>query len=272
MTRFAAPTHHRLPDPLGPTCPDSGIPAGASVSGAPVPEPVLPGLSIVLPCFNEEDSVADAIRGAAAAAACVSDDYEILVVDDGSTDGTAAVVTSFVGGGGRVRLLLHLDSRGYGSALRTGIEAARMPWVLLTDADLQFDLQELQDFVMLSGSADLVVGYRVLRRDPLGRRLNGAAWTWLMGRLFRLPVRDVDCAFKLIRRDVLERVTLTSDGALISAELLVKSRAAGARILEHGLPHRPREAGRGSRSPGAFRELAAQQRSLRRLARPASRV
>jgi hypothetical protein len=92
--------------------------------------------------------------------------------------------------------------------------------------------------------------------------------------MFRLPVRDVDCAFKLIRRDVLERVTLTSDGALISAELLVKSRAAGARILEHGLRHRPREAGvqPGARSAGAFRELAAQQRSLRRLARPASGV
>src|SRR5262245_22187432 len=172
----------------------------------PLPEPIeavgrLPGLSVVLPCFNEAGNVAEAIRQAAAAAARTSREYQIVVVDDGSTDGTAEAAAPFVDGGRRVRLLVHPENRGYGAAVRSGIEAASMPWVLLTDADLQFDLQDLDDFVALSESADLIAGRRILRSDPLRRRLNGAAWSWLVRRMFRLPVRDVDCAFKLVRRD-----------------------------------------------------------------------
>jgi hypothetical protein len=226
----------------------------------------LPGLSVVLPCRDEQAGVANAIRKATAAAARTSEDYEIIVVDDGSTDRTAAEAARFVGESLRGRLFVHPDSRGYGAALRTGIAAARMPWVLLVDADLQFDVRDLEDFALLAGSADLIAGRRVLRRDSLDRRVGDAAWNWLVRRLFRLPVRDVDCAFKLVRRDLLEQVTLSSDSTLISAELLVRCRAAGARILEHGVHARPRTGGEQSGARRhALRELAAQQRTLRRL-------
>jgi glycosyltransferase involved in cell wall biosynthesis len=231
---------------------------------------VLPGLSIILPCLNEEDNVADAIRAATKAARANSAEHEVLVVDDGSTDATSEIASRFVDGTGRVRLLVHPHNRGYGAAVRTGIEAARMPWLLLTDADLQFDLGQLEDFVSLAPSADVVAGRRIMRQDPLGRRMTGAAWSALTGRLFRLPVSDVDCAFKLIRRDLLDRVHLASDGAMVSAELLAKLQAEGARVIEHGVRHRARVAGEQSgASPRvvarAFRELARQHRELRRL-------
>jgi glycosyltransferase involved in cell wall biosynthesis len=227
-------------------------------------------VSIVLPCFNEEDNVADAIRAATKAARDNAEDFEVIVVDDGSTDRTSEVASDFVDGSGRARLLVHPHNRGYGAALRTGIEAARQPWVLLTDADLQFDLAQLEEFAALAQSADVVAGRRMMRQDPLGRRINGALWSALTRRLVRVPVSDVDCAFKLIRRDVLERVHLTSDGALVSAELLVKLKAEGARIIEHGVRHRARVAGEQSGAnprvvARAFRELARQQRELRRL-------
>jgi glycosyltransferase involved in cell wall biosynthesis len=231
---------------------------------------VLPGVSIVLPCFNEQDNVADAIRAAIKAARDNALIYEVIVVDDGSTDRTSEVASELVDGTGLVRLLVHPHNRGYGAALRTGIGAARQPWVLLTDADLQFDLDQLEDFAMLACSADVVAGRRILRQDTVGRRVNGALWSALVRRLFRVPVTDIDCAFKLIRRDLVENVHLESSGALVSAELLVKLKAQGARIVELGVRHRARVAGEQSgASPRvvarAFRELAHQQRELRRL-------
>jgi glycosyltransferase involved in cell wall biosynthesis len=236
------------------------------------PAPVLPGLSIVLPCFNEEANVADAIRAAAGAAAPVSAGYEILVVDDGSTDSTSAIAARFVQRDPRVRLIVHAGNRGYGDALRSGLKAATMPWVLLTDADLQFDLRDLEDFVRLAGSSDLVVGWRVLRQDPPRRRMNAAAWNLLVRSLFDLPVHDVDCAFKLVRRDLLDRFQLESSGAMISTELIVRSIAAGARVAEMPVRHKPRVAGEQSGANlrvvlRAFRELARLRATLRQLSR-----
>ena len=233
---------------------------------------LLPGLSIVLPCFEEEDNVARAITTAADAAACVSTDFEIVVVDDGSTDRTSEIASRYVTGSGLVRLLVHPENRGYGAALRTGLAAARMPWVLIADADLQFDFGELGDFAQLARSADLVAGRRVDRQDPLGRRMNAAAWNWLMRTLFDLPVRDVDCAFKLLRRELLDGIALTSTGALFSTELLIACRAQGARIVEHDVRHRPRVAGEPSGGRlsvivRAFGELAREYASLRTLSR-----
>src|SRR2546423_7441198 len=142
-----------------------------------------------------------------------------------------------------------------------------MPWVLLTDADLQFDLAELEQFLPAAAHADIVMGWRIARRDPLNRRINASAWNWLVRRMFRLPVRDVDCAFKLIRRELLERFTLEATGAMISTELVVKSLAAGGRLEELGVHHRPRVAGEQSgASPRvvarAFFELARLRRTL----------
>jgi glycosyltransferase involved in cell wall biosynthesis len=222
--------------------------------------PRLPGLTVVLPCFNEADNVAQAIHEATWAAVSNADEYQIIVVDDGSTDGTAQIAAEVARSVPHVRVVQHDQNRGYGAALVSGLRAARMPWVLLTDSDLQFDLEQLADFVPLTPEADLVVGWRIARRDPLHRRVNAAAWNWLVRHTLDLRVRDVDCAFKLIRREAVEGLPLTSSGAMISTELLVRARADGARIRELGVEHRPRPAGEPSGANPrvvlrAFREL-----------------
>src|SRR5947208_659256 len=191
-------------------------------------ESTLPGLSIVLPCFNEEANVSQAVREALLAASRVTRRYEVIVVDDGSEDETATVAALLAMRDRRVRLVVHPENRGYGTALRSGIDAATMPWVLLTDADLQFDLAQIEDFLPYTGSYDLIVGQRLERRDPLPRRANAAAWNWLMRRMFALPVHDVDCAFKLVRRECLERIDLVASGAMISTELVAKLLQGGA--------------------------------------------
>src|SRR4051812_5863653 len=231
------------------------------VTDAPaMPDDRLTSLSVVLPCHDEEENVSAAIREAAAAAAASAAAYEVLVVDDGSTDATRAIAAAASFNDPRVRVLVHERNRGYGAALRTGIAAARCDWILLTDSDLQFDLSELARFVEPAHRHDVVVGYRLARMDPPMRRANAYAWNRLVGRVFDLDVRDVDCAFKLIRTDLAQRVRLTADGAMISTELLARARLHGASIAEFGVRHRPRVAGRQSGADpavviGAFREL-----------------
>lgn len=249
--------------------------SGTAASEAMRAPSALAGLSVVLPCFNEELNVSEAVRSASAAAARCAHAWEIIVVDDGSSDETATIAGLLVEADPHVRLVIHAHNRGYGDALRSGIDAARMPWVFITDADLQFDLGELEDLLPASERADLLVGWRIQRQDPVNRRLNAAAWNALMRLVFDLPVRDVDCAFKLARRSLLQDCRLTSSGAMISTELLVKCLAAGARLEEFGVHHRPRTAGRQSgASPRvvlrAFRELAALRRSLQQLATASS--
>jgi hypothetical protein len=239
-------------------------------------ELLLGGLTVVLPCFDEEDNVAEAIRQAATAAQAASIEYEIIVVDDGSRDETARIAAAIADSDRRVRLIMHSGNRGYGAAVCSGVRAARMPWILLTDADLQFDLGDLSDFVAYTQTADLIVGWRVLRQDPLRRRVNGAAWSWLVRRLFRIGVRDVDCAFKLVRADLAQSLPLRSTGAMISTELIVQALASGARLEEIGVRHRPRIAGDQSGARPlvvlrAFRELTSLRSSLqaaRRVATP----
>jgi glycosyltransferase involved in cell wall biosynthesis len=221
----------------------------------------LTGLTIVLPCFDEAENLPDAVRYATEAAERCALTHEIVVVDDGSSDETVAVAGALAARDSRIRLIVHAENLGYGAALRSGIAAARQPWVLLTDADLQFDFGELADFLPFVPSADLIVGWRILPQGPVGRRLAGALWNRFVIAAFDLPVRDVDCAFRLVRRELLERIDLRSGGVLLGTELLVKSRAAGARITQIPIHHRARVAGRQA-GPGP--RLAA--RTLRELA------
>lgn len=207
---------------------------------------VLPGVSIVLPCRDEEANVAAAVRMACRAGGMYAQAYEVIVVDDGSRDATHAVATRLAAGDPHVHVVAHPRNRGYGAALRTGIAAARQPWVLLTDADLQFDLVDLAGFVPLAAEHDLIAGFRRQRNDPRRRRVAAAAWNRLVDRVLGLHVRDVGCAFKLVRRELLAELELTSSGPVISAELLARSRARGARICERGVRHLPRNAGRQS--------------------------
>lgn len=273
MTSIAQPLSPPGTEPLDGRRPGSSPPTTAP--GPPVrvrrrlPN-ALTGLTVVLPCFNEAENVAEAIGAAVDAAQSCATDYEIVVVDDGSTDETSAIAAERAATDPHVRLVVHAHNRGYGEAVRSGIDAARMPWLLLTDADLQFDLRELEDFLADAADADFVMGWRVLRRDAWHRRMNAAAWNRLVGRMFHLPVRDVDCAFKLVRTQLAQEAQLTSKGAMISTELLVKCLADGARLREHPVHHRPRPAGESSgASPKvivrAFRELAALRRTLRTL-------
>jgi glycosyltransferase involved in cell wall biosynthesis len=200
-------------------------------------------LSIVLPAYNEEDNVEAAVAEATVAAEQLVAEHEIVVVDDGSADSTAARVRRLAAADPRIRLVEHGRNRGYGEALRSGFLASRLDFVFFTDADLQFDMGELVLLLPYAGTVDVVAGYRINRQDKLTRRIAARAWNWLVRVLFYVPVRDIDCAFKLFERRVLREVDIESVGAMVNTEVMVKLGRSGASVVEVGVHHRPRRAG-----------------------------
>lgn len=200
-------------------------------------------LTIFFPCYNEEDNVERAAKAALEAAPLVTDDFEVIIVNDGSKDKTGQIADRLAAEDSRVRVIHHPRNRGYGAALTSGYRGATKDAIFYTDGDLQFDLKEITKLWPLMADYDVITGYRIKRQDPFIRKLNSYGWTTLTKILFRLPVRDVNCAFKLFRREVIANMELKSEGALIDAEVFARARKAGFRITEVGVNHYPRQFG-----------------------------
>jgi glycosyltransferase involved in cell wall biosynthesis len=200
-------------------------------------------ISMVLPAYNEEANICLAVESGDRALAQTGLECELIVVNDGSRDRTGELLRDLALRFPRLRIVEHFPNRGYGGALRAGFAAASLDWIFQSDADNQFDFTELKRLIAAAGGCDVVVGYRQPRRDPLPRRLNGWAWNRLIRLLFGYVVRDIDCAFRLVRRSVLRSVPLTSDGAMVSTELLAGIKAEGFAIREVRVSHLPREGG-----------------------------
>jgi glycosyltransferase involved in cell wall biosynthesis len=205
-----------------------------------------PALSLVFPVCNEEPNLGPLLDAALAVAPQLAGDFELILVDDGSRDGSAALLDARRREDPRVRVITHPANRGYGAALRSGLRAARGDLVFFSDADLQFDLAEIRRLLAHAGEYEIVAGYRAPRRDPWLRRVIAAAWGALVRGLFDLPVRDIDCAFKVFHRSVLEAIPIQSVGAFVNTEILVRARAAGFRIQQVPVSHRRRRSGRQS--------------------------
>jgi glycosyltransferase involved in cell wall biosynthesis len=208
-----------------------------------VAEDRVASLSVFFPAFNEQDIIAKTVENATRAVSSFVDDYEVIVVDDGSTDRTAAVVEDLARRDPHVRLVRHDVNRGYGAALRTGFASAQKDLVFFSDADGQFDLQELSGLLSMLKRAPIVLGYRIRRSDPMYRLFIAKVYNIVVRLVFGLRVRDIDCAFKLFRRDVLQGVELESDGAFISSELLIKLKRRNIPMVERGVHHYPRTTG-----------------------------
>jgi glycosyltransferase involved in cell wall biosynthesis len=204
-------------------------------------------IAACFPAYNEAENLAAVVRVADETLRGVTDTYEIIVVDDGSTDRTPEVLAALSAECPALRSIRHPQNRGYGAAVLTGLRAARKDLVFFCDADNQFDIRDLLKLLAVIDEADLVTGYRGTRRDPAHRRLNAFLWNALVRLAFGVKVRDLNCAFKLVRRSTLERAGLhemVSTGAAINAELLARLGKVNARIREVEVSHHPRRYGR----------------------------
>jgi glycosyltransferase involved in cell wall biosynthesis len=222
--------------------------------------PAVAALSFFFPAHNEEANIEGLVEEALAVLPTLAHEFEIIAVNDGSSDSTPQIADRLAASHTQVRVVHHTSNRGYGSALRSGFAAARHPLVCFLDGDRQFkveDLSRLLERLAAQDQPDVVLGYRLKRADPLLRLLYARAYRLCLRIFFGLRVRDPDCACKLFRRAALEGMRLESGGAFMSAELLIKLRERGRRLVEVGVPHYPRTAGSptGARPSVVFRAV-----------------
>ncbi len=202
-----------------------------------------PSLTVVMPAYNEAENLVPAVTRAVDAVQRFCDDFEVILVDDGSRDASGEIARELLAEQPRLRVLRHPENRGYGAALRTGFVNARKELVFCTDADLQYDVGELEYFLPLIEQADVVVGFRVYRYDPPLRMVLSFIYNRLVRVLFRVRVRDVDCSFKLFRREVLEKISIETTDFFVDTELVARARKWNFRVVEKGVRHYPRAAG-----------------------------
>ena len=227
-------------------------------------------LSVIFPAFNEEENIRRTVETAIRVLPDVATKWEIIVVDDGSTDTTALICDDLKARYPEVQVIRHGQNRGYGAALKSGIISAKYGLIFFSDSDGQFDLQELQQLICWSNDYDIVAGYRAKRHDPLHRRINALGWNVLVRLVLGIKIRDIDCAFKLFRREVFDHVQIRCVGAMVNTEILAQATQLGMRIREVKVSHFPRRYGKQSGANvrviiKAFRELCRLWRKLRRV-------
>ncbi len=205
--------------------------------------PAAESLSVFFPCYNEQANVARTVERAIDVLDKLGLDYEVIVVNDGSGDDTGRIADRIADENSRVKVVHHPTYLGYGAALQSGFRAAGKQLVFYTDGDGQFDIAEMPAMLPLIKQFDIVSCYRLNRHDPLIRKINAWCWTKLVCLLFGMKLRDIDCAFKLYKREIFDRIEMVSNGALIDAEILARASRKGCKITQRGVHHYPRTAG-----------------------------
>lgn len=224
--------------------------AKAAATPAPAPEsrdlmnPFVASVSAFFPCYNDEHTIGDMVRNVQKALEESGADYEILVVNDGSSDNSAAVLDALQAEHPKLRVITHNKNRGYGGALKSGIENSIKDWVFYTDGDGQYDPSELTKLIeLVRPDIDVVQGYKIGRSDSLMRKIVGRSYHHGVAIMFNLQVQDVDCDFRLMRRSLLRNLRLVNTSGAITLELCRKLQDAGARWVQTGVHHYDREFG-----------------------------
>lgn len=203
-------------------------------------------LSFVFPMYNEEDNIEEMIYRTLAVAPELSDDFEVIVVDDASTDRSREIVERIALQHPEVRCVRHPVNRKLGGALKSGFAASSKELVLYTDSDLPIDMNDIKLALPYMEEADLLIGYRLVRTEGLRRRVISKGYNGIIRRVFGLRVRDVNFAFKVLRRRVLEKIQLHSEGSFIDAEIILETLRHGFRMKEVGMMFYQRTAGKSS--------------------------
>jgi len=208
------------------------------------PNVARPSISAFFPAYNDWATIASQVLLVSRTLRELCDDWEVIVVNDGSRDHTADILKEVASLAPNVRVVHHPQNRGYGGALRSGFAAATKDWIFYTDGDAQYDVTELRLLWEAREGAEMVNGFKISRSDPPHRIVVGKLYHWMVRLAFGLESRDVDCDFRLLRREVFDRIALTRDSGLICVELVTKVEKSGFRVSYVPVHHYHRLHGR----------------------------
>jgi glycosyltransferase involved in cell wall biosynthesis len=203
-----------------------------------------PSISAFFPCYNDAKTIGGLVTQADRVLGELTDDYEIIVVNDGSKDESASVLAELAKQVPALRVVHHAINRGYGAALRSGFDQATKELVFYTDGDGQYDVNEIPILLMLlTDDTHFVNGMKMTRQDPPHRVFIGNLHRFATRWSFWLPINDVDCDFRLIRRSILDKIRLSSSSGSICVELVKQAHRAGAQFREVSVHHYARRSG-----------------------------
>ena len=207
---------------------------------------VKPNITMFFPAYNEAENIPKVLSSAIRVIKDVANDYEILViVYEGSTDGTIDIVKKFAGKNRKIKLLIQpKEKKGIGYAKIIGFKNAKYPYIFYADSDNQFDLNEFKKFLPYTHKYDIIAGYRIKRHDPKTRIIISRIYNTMMHILFGVKERDLDCAFRLVNKKVINNINLICYTGVATTELLAKARKKGFKIKEVGVNHYPRILGK----------------------------
>ncbi len=230
----------------------------------------LPSISVFFPAHNEAGNIGGLTEKMRQVLIdCGFNDYEIIIVDDGSTDGTREIADDLAAKYPEVRAIHHEVNKGYGGAVWTGILGCTKDYIFFTDGDAQFDVSEIKNFIPYMTEYDALLGYRIKRADPFHRKLFAFGWGKIViGPFLGIWPKDLDCAFKMFRRNLFDGMRPDAGGAMVTAEIIAKLKKRGFKYKEIGVHHYPRKVGvQSGGSPKvvfrAFGELLKLRRRLR---------
>lgn len=206
-------------------------------------DPAARGISVFFPMYNDETTIERLVNQASQVLSSLTDDHEIWIINDGSGDRTKEIADRLSAGNPRVKVLHHPVNRGYGGALKSGFENAGRGLVFYTDGDGQFDIRELELLFSRRFEADVINGYKVSRNDSGLRKVLGKVYNAGARFLFCIQISDVDCDFRLIRKEALEGIELESESGAICLELVKKIQDRGFTFAEVPVHHYHRESG-----------------------------
>ena len=203
-------------------------------------------LSVFFPCFNEEENLPNTVGKAIEVLEKLKIDWELLIINDGSSDNTKEVAEGLAKKNPKIKIINHTKNLGYGKALRSGFENAKYETIVYNDGDGQFDFSEITKFLEKIEDNDLIIGYRIKRKDNFLRILFKEGWRFALLTFFGLTLRDVDCGFKMIKKSVLEKIPKleSTRGGMINAELAIKAKKFGFKVTQVGVHHYPRKFGK----------------------------